>query len=277
MELTNKTTLLSLLKKHNIFLKKSLGQNFLINPHVLKKIVDQLDITNKDTILEIGCGVGTLTLELAKRAKEVIGIEVDKRFKPILEEILKDYNVKLIFEDVLKLDLRNIITQPYKLTGNLPYYISGSFLGEYLKKGPYAQIMLLMLQKEMFERITSKPGSKKYSPLSILLNLNYKYELITKVSPDSFFPPPEVESVVIKLTYSPTSYDILDKDLFYKILRISFAQRRKYLINNLQRNLPQIKWEVLFKDLNIDLKARAEEIPPEIFIELANRVKNYEY
>jgi 16S rRNA (adenine1518-N6/adenine1519-N6)-dimethyltransferase len=277
MELTNKTTLLSLLKKHNIFLKKSLGQNFLINPHVLKKIIDQLDITNEDTILEIGCGVGTLTLELAKRAKEVIGIEVDKRFKLILEEILKDYNVKLIFEDVLKLDLRNIITQPYKLTGNLPYYISGSFLGEYLKKGPYAQIMLLMLQKEMFERITSKPGSKKYSPLSILLNLNYKYELITKVSPDSFFPPPEVESVVIKLTYSPTSYDILDKDLFYKILRISFAQRRKYLINNLQRNLPQIKWEVLFKDLNIDLKARAEEIPPEIFIELANRVKNYEY
>jgi 16S rRNA (adenine1518-N6/adenine1519-N6)-dimethyltransferase len=277
MELKNKTTLLSLLKKHNIFLKKSLGQNFLINPDVLKKIIDQLDITNEDTILEIGCGVGTLTLELAKRAKEVIGIEVDKRFKPILEEILKDYNVKLIFEDVLKLDLRNIITQPYKLTGNLPYYISGSFLGEYLKKGPYAQIMLLMLQKEMFERITSKPGSKKYSPLSILLNLNYKYELITKVSPDSFFPPPEVESVVIKLTYSPTSYYILDKDLFYKILRISFAQRRKYLINNLQRNLPQIKWEVLFKDLNIDLKARAEEIPPEIFIELANRVKNYEY
>jgi Dimethyladenosine transferase (rRNA methylation) len=252
MELTNKTTLLSLLKKHNIFLKKSLGQNFLINPHVLKKIIDQLDITNEDTILEIGCGVGTLTLELAKRAKEVIGIEVDKRFKPILEEILKDYNVKLIFEDVLKLDLRNIITQPYKLTGNLPYYISGSFLGEYLKKGPYAQIMLLMLQKEMFERITSKPGSKKYSPLSILLNLNYKYELITKVSPDSFFPPTEVESVVIKLTYSPTSYNILDKDLFYNILRISFAQRRKYLINNLQRNLPQIKWEVLFKDLSID-------------------------
>jgi len=277
MELTNKTTLLSLLKKHNIFLKKSLGQNFLINPHVLKKIIDQLDITNEDTILEIGCGVGTLTLELAKRAKEVIGIEVDKRFKPILEEILKDYNVKLIFEDVLKLDLRNIITQPYKLTGNLPYYISGSFLGEYLKKGPYAQIMLLMLQKEMFERINSKPGSKKYSPLSILLNLNYKYELITKVSPDSFFPPPEVESVVIKLTYSPTSYNILDKDLFYKILRISFAQRRKYLINNLQRNLPQIKWEDLFKDLNIDLKARAEEIPPEIFVELANRVKFYEY
>jgi len=277
MELTNKTTLLSLLKKHNIFLKKSLGQNFLINPHVLKKIIDQLDITNEDTILEIGCGVGTLTLELAKRAKEVIGIEVDKRFKPILEEILKNYNVKLIFEDVLKLDLRNIITQPYKLTGNLPYYISGSFLGEYLKKGPYAQIMLLMLQKEMFERITSKPGSKKYSPLSILLNLNYKYELITKVSPDSFFPPPEVESVVIKLTYSPTSYNILDKDLFYNILRISFAQRRKYLINNLQRNLPQIKWEDLFKDLNIDLKARAEEIPPEIFVELANRVKFYEY
>ncbi|MFN3699455.1 MAG: 16S rRNA (adenine(1518)-N(6)/adenine(1519)-N(6))-dimethyltransferase RsmA [Dictyoglomus sp.] len=271
MDLTNRSTLLSILEEHKIFLKKSLGQNFLVNRSILNKILEALELSENDTILEIGCGIGTLTVELAKRAQKVIGIEIDKRFKPILQNLLKDFvNVSVMFDDVLRIEIGKIINPPFKLTGNLPYYISGSFLGEYLKKGPYATLIVIMLQKEMAERLISTPGSKKYSPLSILLHLTYNYELISKVSPSSFFPAPEVESVILKLKFNSSLDKIENKDLFFKIIKESFTQRRKFLLNNLQRAFPNIDWKELFNKLNIDYKTRAENLSPEEFINLSN-------
>lgn len=271
MELTNKAFLLDILQKNNIFLKKSLGQNFLINKDVLNKILNSLELSEDDIIMEVGCGVGTLTIELAKKAKKVVGIEIDKRFQPILENLLKEYpHVEVIFEDILKLEINKIITPPFKLVGNLPYYISGSFLGEYLKKGPYASLVVIMLQKEMAERLISSPGSKKYSPLSILLHLTYSYEIVSKVSPSSFFPEPEVESVILKLKFNPSLEKIIDKEFFFKLIKESFSQRRKFLLNNLQRTFPNIEWRNLFNKLNIDYKVRAEDISPEDYINLSN-------
>ncbi|ACK42766.1 MULTISPECIES: 16S rRNA (adenine(1518)-N(6)/adenine(1519)-N(6))-dimethyltransferase RsmA [Dictyoglomus] len=275
MDLTSKSKLIEILRRNNIFLKKSLGQNFLIDKNILKKIIDALEISKEDNILEVGCGVGTLTLELAKKAKKVIGVEIDKRFKSILEELLKDYNnVEILFEDVLKLDLSRIINLPYKLVGNLPYYISGSFLGEYFQKGPYAHLMVIMLQKEMAERLTSSPGSKKYSPLSILLHITYSYEIISKVSPSCFFPAPEVESVVLKLKFNPKLDKIYNKEFFFKLIKESFNQRRKFLLNNLERAFPSIDWKYVFTELNIDGKIRAEELSPEGYITLSNKAFN---
>ncbi|WP_262370153.1 16S rRNA (adenine(1518)-N(6)/adenine(1519)-N(6))-dimethyltransferase RsmA [Dictyoglomus thermophilum] len=223
-------------------------------------------------MLEVGCGVGTLTLELAKRSKRVIGVEIDKRFKPILENLLKDYpNTEIIFEDIMKIDLSKIVTPPYKLAGNLPYYISGSFLGEYFQKGPYASLMVIMLQKEMAERLTSSPGNKKYSPLSILLHITYSYEVISKVPPSCFFPAPEVESVILRLKLNPKLDKIHNKELFFKLLKESFSQRRKFLLNNLQRAFPEIDWKTLFTELNIDSKIRAEDLSPEDYITLSNK------
>ncbi|ACI18871.1 16S rRNA (adenine(1518)-N(6)/adenine(1519)-N(6))-dimethyltransferase RsmA [Dictyoglomus thermophilum] len=272
MNLTSRSELIEILQKNNIFLKKSLGQNFLVDKNILKKIIDALEISKEDTILEVGCGVGTLTLELAKRSKRVIGVEIDKRFKPILENLLKDYpNTEIIFEDIMKIDLSKIVTPPYKLAGNLPYYISGSFLGEYFQKGPYASLMVIMLQKEMAERLTSSPGNKKYSPLSILLHITYSYEVISKVPPSCFFPAPEVESVILRLKLNPKLDKIHNKELFFKLLKESFSQRRKFLLNNLQRAFPEIDWKTLFTELNIDSKIRAEDLSPEDYITLSNK------
>lgn len=271
MELTNKSIILDILQKNNIFLKKSLGQNFLINKNILNKILNSLEISENDTVLEIGCGIGTLTIKLAKKVKKVIGVEIDKRFKPILENFLKEYpNVELIFEDILKVEISKIVNSPFKIVGNLPYYISGSFLGEYFKKGPYASLVVIMLQKEMAERLISSPGSKKYSPLSILLHLTYTYEVVSKVSPNSFFPAPEVESVILKLRFNPSLDKIENKEFFFKLIKESFNQRRKFLLNNLQKFFPNIEWKNLFDSLHIDYKARAEDLSPEDYINLSN-------
>jgi|YelNatPaOPRAMG01_1025707.scaffolds.fasta_scaffold00401_31 16S rRNA (adenine1518-N6/adenine1519-N6)-dimethyltransferase len=277
MDLTNKEVLLNILKENNIFLKKSLGQNFLVDKNIINKIICAGELKKSDIVLEIGAGIGTLTLELAKYSKKVIAIEIDKRFEKILKENLKDFdNVEIIIDDILKLDLSKIITPPYKIFGNLPYYISGTFLGEYLKRGPYADIMVFMLQKEMAERIISTPGSKRYSPLSLLLGLTYKVETICFVPSHLFFPIPEVDSILLKFIYSSKFEKIKDKEIFFRLIKSAFRHRRKYLINNLKNEFPSYPWEEIFKNLCIDLKERAENLPLEKYIDLSNFIFNYD-
>ncbi|MCX7845134.1 MAG: 16S rRNA (adenine(1518)-N(6)/adenine(1519)-N(6))-dimethyltransferase RsmA [Dictyoglomaceae bacterium] len=277
MDLTNKETLISILNKNKIYLKKSLGQNFLINRNIIEKIIIYGELKNTDIVLEIGAGIGTLTLELAKYSKKVIAIEIDKRFEKILRELSRDFNnIEIIMGDVLKIDLFNIIEKPFKIFGNLPYYISGSFLGEYLKKGPYADIMMLMLQKEMAERIMAKPGNKKFSPLSLLLQLTYKVEVVCPVPSHFFFPIPEIDSLLLKFKYSPNFERIKDKELFFRIIKSAFKYRRKYLLNNLKMEFPSYPLEEIFKKLNIDPKERAENLTLEKYIDLSNNLLEYD-
>lgn len=276
MDLANKETLISILNKNKIFLKKSLGQNFLVNRNIIEKIILNGELKKSDIILEIGAGIGTLTIELAKYSKKVIAIEIDKRFEKILKELIRDFeNIEIIIGDILKIDLSKIIKGPFKIFGNLPYYISGSFLGEYLKKGPYADLMILMLQKEMAERIMSKPGNKKFSPLSLLLELTYKVEVICPVPSYFFFPMPEVDSLLLKFKYSPNFEKIKDKELFFKIIKSAFKYRRKYILNNLKQEFPSYPLEEIFKKLNIDIKERAENLPLEKYIDLCNHLLEY--
>lgn len=277
MDLADREVLISILSKNKIFLKKSLGQNFLVNKNIIEKIISYGELKKTDVILEIGAGVGTLTVELAKYSKKVIAVEIDKRFEKILREILKDFkNIEIIIEDILKIDLSSIIEKPFKIFGNLPYYVSGSFLGEYLKKEPHADLMILMLQKEMAERIMSKPGSKKFSPLSLLLELTYKVEVICSVPSHFFFPAPEVDSLLLKFKFSPKLDRIRDKELFFRLIKSSFKCRRKYLINNLKREFPLYPWEEIFKKLNIDIKERAENLSLENYIDLSNFIFKYD-
>jgi len=276
MELTDRDTLVKILKNYKIFLKKSLGQNFLVNKKIIEKIVEAGNVTKSDVVLEIGAGIGTLTRELAKYVYKVIAVEIDKRFEEILKESLKEFsNVELIFDDILKIELSKIVTTPYKIFGNLPYYISGTFLGEYLKKGPYAQTMVLLLQKEMVERITSKHGTKNFSPLSILLSLMYDFEIITPVPAHFFFPIPEVDSLLVKFSYNPKNQSIKNPELFYKLIKSAFKFRRKYLINNLKSEFRNIPWEDIFSKLNINLKERAENIPIDVYIKISNLMEEY--
>lgn len=277
MNLTDKETLIDILKKNNIFLKKSLGQNFLINKSIIEKIISSGEIKDSDVILEIGAGLGTLTLELAKYSKKVIAVEIDKRFEKILRENTKNFdNVEIIIEDILKINLASLITPPYKIFGNLPYYISGTFLGEYFKKGPYADLMVLMLQKEMAERIISKPGSKKFSPLSLLLELTYEVEVVCPVPSHFFFPIPEVDSLLLKFKYSPKFERIKNLSLFFILVKSSFKYRRKYLLNNLKREFPNLPWKEIFEKLNINFKERAENLSLEKYIELNNLIEEYD-
>ncbi|MCS7202217.1 MAG: 16S rRNA (adenine(1518)-N(6)/adenine(1519)-N(6))-dimethyltransferase RsmA [Dictyoglomus sp.] len=277
MDLTNKEILISILSKNKIYLKKSLGQNFLINRNIVEKIIEHGELGKEDLVLEIGAGIGTLTIELAKYSKRVIAVEIDKRFEKILKEFTKEFNnVEIIIDDILKINIDSIIEKPFKIFGNLPYYLSGSFLGEYLKKGPYADLMILMLQKEMAERLISKPGNKRFSPLSLLLQLTYKVEIICPVPSHFFFPIPEVDSLLLKFKYSPSLDKIKNKEIFFKVIRSAFKYRRKFLLNNLKREFPSYPLEEFFKKLNIDLKERAENLPLEKYIDLSNYLLEYD-
>ncbi|MEN2984728.1 MAG: 16S rRNA (adenine(1518)-N(6)/adenine(1519)-N(6))-dimethyltransferase RsmA [Dictyoglomaceae bacterium] len=277
MDLANKEILISILSKNKIYLKKSLGQNFLINRNIIEKIIEHGELGKEDLVLEIGAGIGTLTIELAKYSKKVIAVEIDKRFEKILKEFTKEFNnVEIIIDDILKINIDSIIENPFKIFGNLPYYLSGSFLGEYLKKGPYADLMILMLQKEMAERLISKPGSKRFSPLSLLLQLTYKVEIICPVPSHFFFPIPEVDSLLLKFKYSPNFDKIKNKEIFFKVIRSAFKYRRKFLLNNLKREFPSYPLEEFFKKLNIDLKERAENLPLEKYIDLSNYFLEYD-
>jgi 16S rRNA (adenine1518-N6/adenine1519-N6)-dimethyltransferase len=263
-----------------------LGQNFLIDRLVLKKIIDSADLQPNDIVLEIGPGIGTLTLELAKRVKKVIAVEKDKRMVEILKETLKDLkNIEIIKEDILKLDPKPYTLKSYKIVANLPYYIVTPVIRKFLELTETRSLsMVLMVQKEVAQRILAKPpafgevrpsGRPKMNLLAVSVQFYAKPEILFYVSKKSFWPQPKVDSAIIKISKTKNQKPKEFKDLFFKIVKVGFSQPRKQLINNLSKELKIEKEKVKewLQKNKIQPTQRAETLSIEDWIKLTKSFK----
>ncbi|MBR4581697.1 MAG: 16S rRNA (adenine(1518)-N(6)/adenine(1519)-N(6))-dimethyltransferase RsmA [Lachnospiraceae bacterium] len=239
---------LQVLDKYNFNFRKNFGQNFLIDDHILTKIVDAAEITKDDCVLEIGPGIGTMTQYLCERAGKVIAVEIDNSLIPILEDTLSEYdNVTILNQDILKVNIPELAEKynggrPIKVVANLPYYITTPIvMGLFESHVPLASITV-MVQKEVAERMQTGPGSKDYGALSLAVAYYSKAEVVAVVSPNCFIPRPKVESSVIRMTvHEKSPVSVCDEALLFSIIRATFNQRRKTLVNSLSNaNLPGV-------------------------------------
>jgi len=260
----------NLLRKYKILPRKSLGQNFLVEKKVLEKIVEALELKKEDRVVEIGAGTGNLTRLILPRVKKLVALELDPRLFKLLEEELGKYpNLVLLKENVLKISFRDFfLSLPFKVVGNLPYYLASSLLIKLLEEGAF--FMVLMVQKEVAERILSSPGERKRGTLTLLIQAFGEVEKIMEISPESFYPSPRVWSTVLRIKRKkgklPPNYE-----WFKKVVNASFLSRRKKLRNSLSRGLG-IEKEVVegtLKSLGINPELRAEDLTLEEFIRVS--------
>jgi 16S rRNA (adenine1518-N6/adenine1519-N6)-dimethyltransferase len=255
--------------------KKSLSQNFLINDRAAKKIVDSLDIQKDDTVLEVGAGKGALTKYLLEKAEKVIAVEIDKKLCQYLEQrFLEKNNLVLINQDILKIEFKELAGQKshLKVIGNLPYQITSPLFSFLLENRKFISLSVLMVQKEVAKRICAQPGNKDWSPLSVTVQLHSDVKALFHLKPNSFFPPPEVESSVIKIIFQrKPKLIIADEKTFFLVVRSAFGQRRKIILNSLSANLnlPKEKVELILDKVKIDSKRRPETLSIQEFADLS--------
>ena len=279
--LGNPKDTIEVLQKYKFNFQKKFGQNFLIDTHVLEKIIDAAGITKDDFVLEIGPGIGTMTQYLCENAREVAAVEIDNNLIPILKDTLKEYdNVEVIHEDILKVDIQELAQRknqgrPIKVVANLPYYITTPIImGLFESHVPIASITI-MVQKEVADRMQAGPGSKDYGALSLAVQFYAKPEIVTNVPPNCFMPRPNVGSAVIRLTRHETvPVDVLDEKMMFRIIRASFNQRRKTLANGLNNapDIPLSKEQIQesITALGIPVNIRGEALTLEQFAKLSN-------
>lgn len=272
----DKSKTLEILKKNSFRFTKSLGQNFLIDDTVLSDIVEAAKLNKEDNIIEIGPGFGALTVSLVDIGKKVTAIELDKKLIPILQEEFKSYdNFNLINEDILKCDIDEIIgDEDVKILANLPYYLTTPIILKLIKGKSKIKSITIMIQKEVADRINASPSTKDYGSLTLLVNYYCHILKIRDVEPSSFLPAPKVKSTVINLIpRDEKEVNVLDEDLFFKVIRDSFSMRRKTLSNSL---MPLgLSKEVLLKCLNdasIDPNRRGETLSIKEFALLSNTI-----
>lgn len=231
---------IDILRKYDFSFQKKFGQNFLIDTHVLDKIIKAAKIDKDDMVLEIGPGIGTMTQYLAEAAGKVIAVEIDKNLIPILSETLSVYqNVKIIHEDILKVDIQGLVTEenggkPVKVVANLPYYITTPIIMGLFESHVPVESITVMVQKEVAQRMQTGPGSKDYGALSLAVQYYASPYIVANVPPNCFMPRPKVGSAVIRLTcHERPPVEVEDERLMFEIIRASFGQRRKTLVNGL--------------------------------------------
>lgn len=235
-----------ILARHGFSFKKSLGQNFLIDPNILHRITETAGLTKGTGVIEIGPGIGALTEHLARAAGKVVAFEIDQRLLPILDETLAPYdNVKVINEDVLKADVKTVVEQEFAgferlmVVANLPYYVTTPIIMKLLEDKIPVNGFVVMLQKEVGDRISAKPSSKEYGSLSIAVQYYTEASIAFIVPKTVFMPPPNVDSAIIKLDVrEQPAVQVKNEDFFFQVTRTSFAQRRKTILNNLVNGLP---------------------------------------
>ena len=266
-----------IIEKNSFLVKKSLGQNFLIDPHVLDKILDAAAVTAEDSIIEIGPGIGGLTQALAERAYHVTAVEIDKELIGILKENLRSYdNVRIIHGDILKTDKSMLLPEPgrpAKVVANLPYYITTPIIMEVLEKRWPVESLTVMVQKEVGDRMRAKPGSKDYGALTLAVQYYAKVYLAANVPPNCFIPRPTVGSAVIHLQISKEqAVSVKNEALMFEIIRAAFSQRRKTLVNCLHHHFKMEKnhAEALLESCGLNAMVRGEALCLEDFARLAD-------
>lgn len=246
--LGNPKNTIEIIQKYEFMFQKKFGQNFLIDTHVLEKIISAAGITKDDCVLEIGPGIGTMTQYLAENAGHVVAVEIDRNLIPILKETLADYdNVTVINEDILRVDIKALDEEynggkPIKVVANLPYYITTPIIMGLFESGVPIDNITVMVQKEVADRMKEGPGSKDYGALSLAVQYYAEPEIVANVPPNCFIPRPNVGSAVIRLTrHKEMPVEMKDPALMFKIIRASFNQRRKTLQNGLG-NAPELPY-----------------------------------
>lgn len=276
---------IAVLQKYHFNFQKKYGQNFLVDTHVLEKIMDAAEISEEDCVVEIGPGIGTMTQYLAERAGSVIAVEIDQNLIPILEETLAEYeNVSVLNEDILKVDLNQIVQEknggrPVKVVANLPYYITTPIIMGLFEKHVPLQSITIMVQKEVADRMQVGPGTKDYGALSLAVQYYAKPEIVAIVPPNCFIPRPNVASAVIRLTrYEKPPVEVEDEGFLFALIRASFNQRRKTLANGLSnaQNLSVTREQVTEALAAMDLPAtiRGEALTLAQFARLSALLKS---
>ncbi len=277
-KLSNIGTIKDILQRHEFQFSKALGQNFLVNPTVCPRIAEMGNAKPGFGIIEIGTGIGVLTVELAQRADKVVCIEIDSRLLPVLEETLADCkNVTVINEDVLKVDLAALIAKEFAglevaVCANLPYYITSPIIMELLEARLPIRSITVMVQREAAQRICARPGTREAGAISLAVQYYSEPKLLFPVSRGSFLPAPEVDSCVIRLDVRETPpVDVPDEKLFFRVIRGAFSQRRKTLPNSLSScfQLPKGDVTALLAECGIPVSARAEQLSIKQFAEIA--------
>ncbi|MGP1541989.1 16S rRNA (adenine(1518)-N(6)/adenine(1519)-N(6))-dimethyltransferase RsmA [Peptostreptococcus stomatis] len=281
--LSSHSATMDLVKKHGFKFTKSLGQNFLIDDNIVDKIVAGAGIGPGDKIIEVGPGIGTLTREMASRAQNLMAVEIDKNLIPILEDTLEDYdNVKIVNEDIIKADIRGLIDEnlgggPVKLVANLPYYITTPIIMRFLEENINVTDIVVMVQKEVAERMNAQPGGKDFGALSVAVQYYCDTEIVAKVPRHLFVPQPNVDSIVIALRVRPErKYKVDDEDLYFKVVKAAFGQRRKTLLNSISSmgNLAKDQVKEAMEEAGIDPKRRGETLSLDEFAILSNVIGN---
>ena len=282
--LGNPKNTIEVLQKYQFNFQKKYGQNFLIDTHVLDKIIGESGVNKEDLVIEIGPGIGTMTQYLAEAAREVIAIEIDKNLIPILKDTLSEYNnVSIINEDVLKVDIQTLVHErnqgrPVKVVANLPYYITTPIVMGLLESKVAIENITIMVQKEVADRMQEGPGSKEYGALSLAVQYYTKPEIVANVPCNCFMPRPKVGSAVIRLTlHKNPPVEVKDEKFMFQLIRASFNQRRKTLVNGIGNapNLSVTKDDVVkaLEEMNLSSNIRGEMLSLEEFAGLSNLLK----
>ena len=282
--LGNPQNTIEILQKYNFNFQKKFGQNFLIDEHVLDKIIRAAEITKDDYVLEIGPGIGTMTQYLACAAREVTAVEIDRALIPILEDTLKEYdNVSIINEDILKVDIAALAKEknggrPIKVVANLPYYITTPIIMGLFESHVPLESITVMVQKEVADRMQVGPGTKDYGALSLAAQYYAEPYIVANVPPNCFMPRPAVGSAVIRLTrHQKPPVEVMDEKLMFRLIRASFNQRRKTLANGLKNsgelNLSKEVITAAIEKLGKGSSVRGEALDLEEFARLTNIIK----
>lgn len=280
-KLSNPQNTIQVIQKHGFAFQKKFGQNFLIDSHVLDKIIAAAGVTENDMVLEIGPGIGTMTQYLAEHARQVAAVEIDTNLIPILKETLSDYdNVTVINEDILKVDIKKLAEEynggrPIKVVANLPYYITTPIIMGLFESGVPIDNITVMVQKEVADRMQVGPGSKDYGALSLAVQYYAEPYIVANVPPNCFIPRPNVGSAVIRLTrHQVPPVEVKDRELMFKLIRASFNQRRKTLLNGLN-NSPELSFgkeqiAAAIEQLGVPAAVRGEALTLEQFARLSD-------
>ena len=282
--LGNPQNTIEILQKYNFNFQKKFGQNFLIDEHVLDKIIRAAEITKDDYVLEIGPGIGTMTQYLACAAREVTAVEIDRALIPILEDTLKEYdNVSIINEDILKVDIAALAKEknggrPIKVVANLPYYITTPIIMGVFESHVPLESITVMVQKEVADRMQVGPVTKDYGALSLAVQYYAEPYIVANVPPNCFMPRPAVGSAVIRLTrHQKPPVEVMDEKLMFRLIRASFNQRRKTLANGLKNsgelNLSKEVITAAIEKLGKGSSVRGEALDLEEFARLTNIIK----